>query len=416
MVVAGDIVINEVVITPTCGGDQYVEIENNGLVPVDTFTWWLCHQPSGLYFRLLQVPQGSGGPQSASIILQPGDYLVVRWGPSPQGHYTTRPNSAGTTTHAVNIFIPDFPTIRFNLAQGNVSLWDQSTPDTPTFDAVSLMTDFVAWGPGGIYVGPKRGCIANAAGLWSGPVAGACFDLDVQMPAVDSDLLGPGDNLSVAYNGGTANDPSDYDIFPSTEGEPSIFIGDVDTDGVISNADVLAMEGCLAQQPVMVGCLAADLNFDGTVDCLDWPRFLEVWDRLTVDAGQCPALSSCRTAGDFNLDNDSDLNDYQQFPACITGPQLGPADPACDAADSDFDQDVDLEDFARVQALLPGVFPIGDFDHSGVLDLGDFDRLICCYAGPGSTGGCGCLDTDLTDDNRVDLQDAALFMAAFSSP
>ena len=171
------LVINEVLITPQAGDRQFIEYLNRGEIDLDLFRWWICHQPSNRYYRLLQVPQGTGTPMTASIVLAPGDFLVTTWSLEAAGGYTTRPNSAGTTTHEVNInaFIPLF---LFDPQSGNLSVWDQIPPDFPCFGEPNLIRDFVGWGADGAYVGAKRGCTAFAAGLWSPPVLLDCTDIN----------------------------------------------------------------------------------------------------------------------------------------------------------------------------------------------------------------------------------------------
>jgi hypothetical protein len=58
--------------------------------------------------------------------------------------------------------------------------------------------------------------------------------------------------------------------------------------------------------------------------------------------------------GDFDGDGDVDLEDYAEFPACMSGPDLDPGPEGCDAFDFEFDLDVDLLDFASFQAAFTG--------------------------------------------------------------
>ena len=59
-------------------------------------------------------------------------------------------------------------------------------------------------------------------------------------------------------------------------------------------------------------------------------------------------------AGDFNSDSDIDLEDYGQFGLCVSGPDGGPLDPACESGDFDRDEDIDLADFGDLQASFMG--------------------------------------------------------------
>ncbi len=60
--------------------------------------------------------------------------------------------------------------------------------------------------------------------------------------------------------------------------------------------------------------------------------------------------------GDFDGDGDVDLNDFEQFDACLTGPGGG-AQPPCDAFDFDADNDVDFADFQAFQIAFTGPAP-----------------------------------------------------------
>jgi len=56
--------------------------------------------------------------------------------------------------------------------------------------------------------------------------------------------------------------------------------------------------------------------------------------------------------GDYDGDGDVDLADMAGWSDCMTGPLGGPVSAPCTAFDLDADQDVDMEDFAVMQALL----------------------------------------------------------------
>jgi len=58
--------------------------------------------------------------------------------------------------------------------------------------------------------------------------------------------------------------------------------------------------------------------------------------------------------GDYDKDGDVDLDDYAEFPDCMTGAENGPIVSGCEAFDFDFDDDVDLLDFAEFQVGLVG--------------------------------------------------------------
>ena len=58
--------------------------------------------------------------------------------------------------------------------------------------------------------------------------------------------------------------------------------------------------------------------------------------------------------GDIDSDGDVDLEDYQRFQSCHSGPDVPPSDPNCDAADFDRDNDVDMRDFTAFQDGFTG--------------------------------------------------------------
>ncbi|MHC4695395.1 MAG: M28 family metallopeptidase [Planctomycetota bacterium] len=49
--------------------------------------------------------------------------------------------------------------------------------------------------------------------------------------------------------------------------------------------------------------------------------------------------------GDFDGDDDVDVDDFGQFVSCFTGPGGGPVETACDPGDLDFDDDIDCADW-----------------------------------------------------------------------
>jgi hypothetical protein len=76
--------------------------------------------------------------------------------------------------------------------------------------------------------------------------------------------------------------------------------------------------------------------------------------------------------GDWNTNGVIDLDDYAQFPACLTGPG-GALGPGCGVFDFNDDDDVDLADFAAFQELLAGGSGdgqprVGSYANSGCLD------------------------------------------------
>lgn len=339
------LVINEVLITPPLGEKQFIEYFNRGESDLDLFRWWICHQPSSRYYRLLQVPQGTGAPMTASIVLGPGDFLVTTWGLEAAGGYTTRPNSAGTTTHevSINAFIPLF---LFDPQSGNLSVWDQIPPDFPCFGEPNLIRDFVAWGAGGTYVGAKRGCTAFAAGLWSAPIESDCTDINnVVLLAVDSSSLVAEDNLSIQYNNGSDNDPNDYIIATATPGEPnepapSCMPGDVNGDGSVNGLDIqgyAAVSLGFDTEPAHI--CAADTLADGTIDCHDTPV-------LVIGMGAAGCIP-----GDGNGDGAVDGRDIPRMLEILLAQPCPSANELC-ALDVTVDQRVDESDVPGFVSLL----------------------------------------------------------------
>ena len=67
----------------------------------------------------------------------------------------------------------------------------------------------------------------------------------------------------------------------------------------------------------------------------------------------------------------------------------------------------------------PGVvfIPTADFDGDGDVDLDDYAEFPACMSGPGGTStGAGCEAFDLDRNNALDLLDVAKFQAAFTGP
>jgi hypothetical protein len=58
--------------------------------------------------------------------------------------------------------------------------------------------------------------------------------------------------------------------------------------------------------------------------------------------------------GDFDRDDDVDMEDFGVFQACISGPSIPQLDPTCILADSDGDEDIDQDDFGVFQLCMTG--------------------------------------------------------------
>jgi hypothetical protein len=63
----------------------------------------------------------------------------------------------------------------------------------------------------------------------------------------------------------------------------------------------------------------------------------------------CPAVPC-----DFDADCDVDIDDFNHFVSCVSGPGIPQANPACQDADFEPDGDVDLADFGLLQRCFRG--------------------------------------------------------------
>ncbi len=75
----------------------------------------------------------------------------------------------------------------------------------------------------------------------------------------------------------------------------------------------------------------------------------------TNDAAQIDAFSGSGAGGDFDGDGDVNLDDYDEFALCFTGPAGGPVQPECQAGDFDADDDVDCDDWDAFTSVWTGV-------------------------------------------------------------
>ena len=58
----------------------------------------------------------------------------------------------------------------------------------------------------------------------------------------------------------------------------------------------------------------------------------------------------------------------------------------------------------------------GDFTRDCVLDLEDLHPFTTCLAGPGTEISAHCMEADLNEDARVDLEDVAAWQSSFAGP
>ncbi len=75
--------------------------------------------------------------------------------------------------------------------------------------------------------------------------------------------------------------------------------------------------------------------------------------------------------GDYNSDDDVDLDDFVWFQACFSGDGYAyPPDMGCEDFDFDLDEDVDLDDYAELNVLLGGPY-FEDCNENGIPDQDD---------------------------------------------
>ena len=347
------VVVNEVMMVPESGGAKFVELECRSDQPVDLASWWICDRPSALYVRLLQMPDYTGTGMGPGIVLEPGDFLVISIR-LPIGGYSTRPNPSGTTTHLVNIFAPPDSVLRVD--ENNFSIWDQITPHTPTFDAPTLIRDFLAWGREGVYRGTLRGCVAAAAGIWPDPMEGDCVadPTHVVFAAVSTAALKPQSRLSLNYSEHAWNDPSDYFIAPATEGERNVMPGDLNDDLTMNETDFTAFSACFGRPASGPVCSRADWDADGMITCADWAQFAEYWAEYSELPAEAFAPCARCQEGDSDRDGDIDLRDLAAFESCFSGAGTFFRTLPCGCLDADDDADIDLGDFCAFQQAFTG--------------------------------------------------------------
>ncbi len=419
------IVVNEASMTPQSPALKFLELYNRGPDPVDLHDWWICDQPTAsIYMRLLQVPTFPGQPAAGpGIVLGPGDFLVIHFG-GPSGNYMTRANGSGTTTHQVVMGIP--ASLILVSSATNISIWDESgLGDDPTFDLPLKIRDLAAWSTTGVFVGRNRTCVASdpLAGLWPPPIVGDCVNAvpTPEFVAVNSSSLLPMSNLSINYNGRSANDPSDYFIALATEGERNVMPGDLDDDLDMDNDDAALFPGCLNQPADPPICSRADLDLSGTVDCLDWPIFLEKWALYaTLPIPELPPCEGC-TRGDLNSDGFIDGLDAQGLSDALCMEVVTGRDVNACAADVNTDGMVDCLDVAAFSLLvleLAGPQPClgGDMNADGLTDGLDIQPFLAAILAPACLEAQAACNADANHDDRVDLDDVGPFVVLLLGP
>jgi hypothetical protein len=132
---------------------------------------------------------------------------------------------------------------------------------------------------------------------------------------------------------------------------------------------------------VIVTSQCGDLDGDRDVDGDDYAAFLAAYGACTGDANYV-------AAADLDESGCIDVVDYLQWVQCYRDYAGNPAAP------------------------LP-VAKLGDFDLDGDVDMDDYEHLSACLGGAGVAPAVGCLDTDVTADGDTDLADFAAFATAF---
>jgi hypothetical protein len=415
--VVSPIIINEIRMLPPSGEDQFVELHNRSSQTIDMVNWWICDHAGSRYLRVLQIPEDSNCPPDCqSFSLGPGDFLDLRFHipevfpPPISGDYSVYANASGTTTHVWRVFVPVAG--YFLHPEGNFSIWDQSPPsdpNSPSFDLPNAIRDFIAWGPNAIYTGPQRGCIASSplVGLWPPPLMNNCAGAGTPVfTAVDTSSLQTS-HFSINFRGTSANDPTDYFIAPSTEGERNIMPGDIDDDFDMDLNDYDLFVGCLNLPADPPTCSLADLNHDLVVDCLDWPLFAANWQQYsTLPLPQSPCVPC--TPGDFNNDGLVNGDDLQGSIAAFTG-TTSPC-----AVDIDENGVVNCEDvqaFARTLLAAPSDCHRGDVNFDTQIDGADIQPFITILMTPPP-----CLSpaeicaADINGDQAVTIDDIDPFV------
>jgi hypothetical protein len=94
----------------------------------------------------------------------------------------------------------------------------------------------------------------------------------------------------------------------------------------------------------------------------DLPGSANCYLRLTLDSVSVVTPRAFTILGDVQIgdydgDDDVDIDDFAAYPGCVTGPDGGPLSMACTVFDFDLDDDCDLVDFSGLQATFTGGGP-----------------------------------------------------------
>ncbi len=170
-------------------------------------------------------------------------------------------------------------------------------------------------------------------GGWTGDGNIGADPLFVDPDGAD-DIIGTEDDDLRLSVGSPCVDAADNTVVPEDG-------ADLDGDGDTSERTPLDIDGSLrfVDNPLV--------DDTGLPDLPDYPEVID------MGAYEFPL------PGDFDKDNDVDLDDFNTFAGCMAGPDVLDPPPGCDvadfgSADLDGDSDVDLADFTRFQRAFTG--------------------------------------------------------------
>jgi parallel beta-helix repeat protein len=217
-----------------------------------------------------------------------------------------------------------------NLAYNGGGMYCQDAGPTVT-NCTFTLNDAPSGVGGAMYVNGSAPSIANCV-LWGD-----------QVPEISA-LNSP--SLTVTYS----------DVQAGT-GEPWFGTGCIDVDPLFIDAEARLSASSLCIDAGSNGLLPLDGNdLDGDGDTGEpIPIDLDGHARVLCDVVDMGAYEF--GIGDYNCDQVVDLTDFGSWPACMTGPDGGPYPAGCEAFDFEYDDDVDLEDFALFSQQFTGPTP-----------------------------------------------------------
>lgn len=120
--------------------------------------------------------------------------------------------------------------------------------------------------------------------------------------------------------------------------------------------DEVTVESSIGVAPEVLKTRRLDNGEPDTVEIVfDRPIPLFGTTRITIDDGTAVNTIDYEFAtGDVDEDSDTDLFDFRNLNACMTGPAVKQNRPACQLSDLTLDQSVDLADAAAIQLMFSG--------------------------------------------------------------